>query len=117
MTTVTTSSGASFTPKVRYTAGDTYPTRNKIYDLLGGDVAVTFGAMPRRTGTFDFMFEDELSAFTAYLIMRDGYVMQIMDVDDIGASPMNFVLSGDMTRTWDAETNTWTVSLDFQEVA
>lgn len=116
MATVTSSSGASFTPKVRYTAGDSYESRNIIHPLLGGLVAVTFGPMPMRTGTLDFFFEDELSAFSAYLIMRDGYVMQLMDFDDIGASPMNFVISGALTRSWDAQSNAWTISVDFQEV-
>lgn len=116
MATISSSIG-SFTPKVRYTAGDSYQTRNKIFELLSGDVAVTFGGMPRRTGTFNFMFEDGVEAYTAYLIIRDSYVLQIMDFDDIGASPMNFVVAGAITREWEAETDTWTVSVDFQETA
>lgn len=116
MATVSSSTG-SFTPKVRYTAGDSYQSRNIVHELLSGDVAVTFGGEPRRTGTLNFMFDNGTDAYTAYLIMRDGYVFELNDFDDIGTSPLYFVVAGNISREWDdATTDTWTLSVDFQEV-
>lgn len=116
MATVSSSIG-SFTPKVRYTAGDSYQSRNIVHELLSGNVAVTFGGEPRRTGTLSFMFENGTDAYTAYLIMRDGYVFELNDFYDAGTSPLYFVVSGNIMRNWDESTaDTWTLSVDFQEV-
>lgn len=115
MATISSSIG-SFTPAVRMTVGDSYTVRNKVYDLLGGGVAVTFGATPTRSGTFEFAFLNEYDAYAAYLILRDGYVFEMTDWD-ADSTNFTFVVNGEISRNWDNSTRSiWTISVDFQEV-
>lgn len=106
----------TITPTVKLTAEDAYESRNIVHSLLGGGVAITFGAEPKRTGTLELAFTSETEANEAYTFFRDGYVFQL---DDPAAptTNMNFVLSGNLSRSWDSSTRTvWVLNVDFQEV-
>lgn len=116
MVIVYSSTGDSFQPAVRMTVGDALSSRNNVFDLLGGGVAVTFGATPLRHGAFQFAFLSEADAYWAYTVLRDGYVFQLDD-SDAPTTNFSFVVSGEISREWDSSTTSiWTISVDFQEV-
>ena len=113
----TLSNGSTtITPTLRLTASATVTSRNKIHELLGGGVAVTFGAAPLRTGTLELFFDTETAADAAETFHRDGFVFAITDPDNPSLN-MNYVVAGSIERTLDPETRRrWLLKIDIQEV-
>lgn len=106
----------TISPAMRVSFADTYESRNVIHPLLGGGVAATFGAEPKRTGTLSMVFRSEGAANTAYLFFKNGYVFELVD-DDAPTTNMVFVVAGGISRELNGDTfNVWQLDVDFQEV-
>lgn len=94
----------------------TLQSRNKVHELLGGGVAITFGAEPLRTATLKMLFESETAAAAAETFLRDGFVFQLTDTS-VSTTDMYFTIAGRITRELDMDSAaTWTVEADIQEV-
>lgn len=106
----------TITPPARLTVEEEYASRNKVHELLGGGVAVTFGEFPLRTGTLSMFFDDETESKTAYEFFKNGFVFELTDTD-VPTSNMFFVVAGVITRTKVEELrNAWILAVDVQEV-
>lgn len=113
----TISNGSStITPTLRMTASSTLASRNKVHELMGGGVAVSFGSQPLRTATLELFFATEGAAATAETFHRDGYVFQITDAE-VSSMNMYYTVAGRIERELDKETGRrWVVKIDVQEV-
>lgn len=106
----------TISPPAKLSAADAYESRNIVHELLGGGVAVTFGAEPLRTGTLAMYFADETSCAAAYLFFKNGYVFELTDVDKPSTN-MYFVVAGAIERELQTDTrDAWILSVDVQEV-
>ena len=115
MATITNGT-TTITPTLRLTAASTLESRNKVHELLGGGVAVTFGQEPLRTGTLELFFDTETDANDAETFHRDGYVFQLADAD-VPTLNMTYVVAGRIQRELDSDTRRrWVLKIDVQEV-
>lgn len=113
----TISNGSStITPTIKLDANDAYASRNIVHELMGGGVAITFGGLPKRTGTMALYFNNEAASKTAYDFFVNGYVFQLTDTD-APTTDMTFVISGNIGRRWGGTSlNEWILDVSFQEV-
>lgn len=106
----------TITPPARLTVNEAYESRNRVHELLGGGVAITFGEFPLRTGTLSLFFDNETDSKTAFDFFKNGFVFELTDMD-APTSDMFFVVSGAMNRTKVEELrNAWILAVDVQEV-
>lgn len=113
---VISSDVGSFSPLLRTTATETVASRNQIHELLGGGVAVTFGANTLATTTLEMVFTSQASALDAFTKLTTGHVFLLTDYSKTSTS-LYFSVVGDVTREYLTETNdTWLISCDIQEV-
>ena len=106
----------TISPPAKLTAAESIQSRNIVHELLGGGVAVTFGADPLRTGTLAMYFGDETSCEEAYLFFKNGYVFELTDTDKPSTN-MYFVVAGSIERELQMDTRDgWILSVDVQEV-
>lgn len=111
-----TSDVGNFSPYLRLNADLTTPTRNVIHELLGGGVAVTFGGDTLRTTTLEMLFTSEADSIDAYTKLNTGHIFQLTDYSKTSTS-MYFVVAGSIDRNYVTDTeDTWTISVDVQEV-
>lgn len=111
-----TSDVGSFSPLLRITATETVQSRNIIHELLGGGVAVSFGGDGLSSSTLDMVFTSEADCLDAYDQLNTGHIFELTDYSKPSTS-MFFVVSGNLTREYVIESeDTWTISVDIQEV-
>lgn len=107
-------------------AGSTVPTaiegynpsresRNVVYDLLDGGIAVAYVPPRPRSGTLKMLYRSQTDAFTAYNLhaVPTAFTLSSTDLPAIG---MTYVLDGALDIDVDAELGTWWVSVGYQEV-
>ena len=116
MSTSISNGSITIYPQLRIDTSNVYESRNKVHELLGGGVAITFGEEPLRTGTLELLFTSESDAVQAVAMHRDGYVFQIADT----AKPsldMTYVVAGQIQGVFQLDSvDAWLVSVDVQEV-
>lgn len=107
-------------------AGSTVPTaiegynpsresRNVIYDLLDGSIAVAYIPPRPRSGTLRMLYKNQSDAFTAYTLHASPTAFTLSSTD-VPAMGMTYVLDGNLDIESDAEHGAWWVLVGYQEV-
>lgn len=116
MSTTVTDGSITLTARLRLDFSNVYESRNRIHELLGGGVAVTFGGQPLRTGTLSLLFTSESDAQSALEMHRSGYVFQVADTAKPSLN-MTYVVAGQMEAAYQEDSSdAWIVNVDVQEV-
>ncbi|PVE76099.1 hypothetical protein [Microbacterium testaceum] len=90
-------------------------SRNIIYDLLDGSIAVVYVAPRPRSGTLKMLYRNQADAFAAYNLHASPTAFTLSSTD-LPAIGMSYVLDGALDIDVDAEMGLWWVSVGFQEV-
>jgi hypothetical protein len=93
-------------------------TQSVVHDILQNPYpSVTLDVAGSRTGTMTLLFKSESAAATAETSLSQPLIFAFSSTE-ITSSNMNFVLSGNLTRSLDQETfAVWTVSFEWTETA
>lgn len=111
-----TSDVGDFSPLLRMNADQSIASRNVIHELLGGGVAVTFGAEAKSTTTLEMLFTSEAACLDAFTKLNTGHLFQLTDYSKTSTS-MYFAVAGTIQRSYEIESDdTWVITVDVQEV-